>query len=115
MPSYLIEVYVPRARTPEVGSTGRRIRAAIEELHRDGVDMRYVRTMILPDDETCFHVLDAPSTAEVERVCERAGVERIRVVSAIEEPPEASLAGVTSRGDQVVTDDNQGEAGTMNR
>ena len=87
MPSYLIEVYVPRAKAHEAELTSRRIRSAIDELHGGGGGISFVRTMLLPDDETCFHVLDAPSTAEVEHVCKRAGVGRIRVVLAIEEPP----------------------------
>lgn len=85
MPYFLIEVYVPRARAHEAGSTGRRIRAAIDALHNADVEIRFVRTMLLPEDETCFHVVDAPSGAEVHTICERAGLGSVRVVSAIED------------------------------
>ena len=86
MPYFLIEVYIPRARAHEADSTGRRIRAAIDALHGADVDFRFVRTMLLPEDETCFHVVDAPSVAAVQHICKHAGLSSIRVVSAIEDP-----------------------------
>ena len=86
MPSYLVETYVPRAKAHEVEATGVRLRAVVADLQREGTPVRFVRTTLLPDDETCFHVLDAPSTADVELVCRRAGLVRVRVVTAVEEP-----------------------------
>ena len=98
MPYYLIEVYIPRARAHEADSTGRRIRAAIDAFHGEDVEIRFVRTMLLPEDETCFHVVDAPSRAEVQNICERAGLSSIRVVSAIEDPSGAD--NLLDTGDQ---------------
>jgi hypothetical protein len=90
MPRYLVETYVPRGRAHELAAVGDAIRAAIAELEGDGVVVRYVRTTLLPDDETCFHVLEASSSGAVERVCRRAGLERARVVSAVEGLPGAA-------------------------
>jgi hypothetical protein len=90
MPSYLVETYVPRGRVHELEAVGREIRAAIAELEGEGVVVRYVRTTLLPDDETCFHVLEAASAGAVERVCRRAGLDRVRVVSAVEGLPGAA-------------------------
>ena len=90
MPYYLIEVYIPRARAHEADSTGRRIRAAIDALHGEDVEIRFVRTMLLPEEETCFHVVDAPSSAAVENIGKHAGLSNIRVVSAIEDPSGAN-------------------------
>jgi hypothetical protein len=104
VPYYLIEVYIPRARAHEADSTGRRIRAAIDALHGEGVEIRFVRTMLLPEDETCFHVLDAPSRAEVQHVCKRAGLSSIRVVSAIEDPSGAEA--VRDSGDETSDGDS---------
>jgi hypothetical protein len=86
VPYYLIEVYIPRARAHEADSTGRRIRAAIDATHGEDLGIRFVRTMLLPEEETCFHVVDAPSSAAVQHLCKRAGLSSIRVVSAIEDP-----------------------------
>lgn len=80
MPSYLIEVYLPRSRADEARATARRARAAAEGLSRDGVPIRYVRTTFLPDDETCFHLFEAVSADAVEEVGRRAKLGRSRIV-----------------------------------
>ena len=84
MRSYLVEVYLPRARGHEAGATGSRARAAAEELSREGTPVRYVRTTFLPDDETCFHLFEASSAEVVEEVSRRAELGRARIVPAIE-------------------------------
>ena len=84
MPSYLVEVYLPRSRPQEAGVIGSRARAAAEELSREGTPVRYVRTTFLPDDETCFHLFEAASAEVVEEVSRRAGLGRARVVAAVE-------------------------------
>ena len=90
VPSYFIETYVPRGRAHELDAVGDAIRAGIAELEGEGVVVRYVRTTLLPDDETCFHVLEAASQGAVERLCGRAGLDRARVVSAVERLPGAA-------------------------
>ena len=84
MPSYLVEVYLPRSRAHEARATARRARAVAEELSREGVPIRYVRTTYLPDDETCFHLFEAASAEVVAEASRRAELGRARVVSAIE-------------------------------
>jgi hypothetical protein len=98
VPYYLIEVYIPRARAHEADSTGRRIRAAIDAMHGADVGIRFVRTTLLPEDETCFHVVDAPSSAAVQNICEHAGLSTIRVVSVIEDP--AGADNILDLGDR---------------
>jgi hypothetical protein len=87
MPSYLVEVYVPRSRAREARAAGRRARAAAEQLAREGVPVRYIRATYLPDDETCFHFFEAPTRAAVEEVSRRAALGRVRIVAVIEAPP----------------------------
>lgn len=84
MSSYLVEVYLPRSRAHEALESGRRAQFAAEELLREGVPIRYVRTMYLPDDETCFYVFEATSAGAVEEAGRRAGLGHARVVPAIE-------------------------------
>ena len=84
MPSYLVEAYLPRSRAHEAPATGRRARAAAEELSREGVPIRYVRTTYLPDDETCFHLFEAASAGVVAEASRRAELGRARVVLAVE-------------------------------
>lgn len=84
MPSYLIEVYLPRSRAHEARAAGRRARLAAQELSREGVPIRFLRTTFLPDDETCFHLFEASTPGAVEEVSRRAALGRARIVRAIE-------------------------------
>ena len=45
----------------------------------------YVRSLFLPDDETCFHFLDAVSAEAVAELSRRAGLRTARIVHALEE------------------------------
>ena len=84
MPSYLVEVYLPRSLAHEVRATGRRARAAAEQLSREGIPIHYVRTTYLPDDETCFHHFEAHTPAAVEEASRRAALGRARIAPTIE-------------------------------
>ena len=89
--SYLIEEYVPRAQVDEARAAADRIRKAAAALSRDGTPARHVRTTVVPDDETCFHVVEASSLQAVEEVSRRAALGHARIVPAIEAstPPQA--------------------------
>jgi hypothetical protein len=84
MPSYLVEVYLPRSRARDARAAGHRARTAAEQLTREGVPIRYIRTTYLPDDETCFHLFEARTPAAVEEASRRAALGRARIVAAIE-------------------------------
>lgn len=75
MPSYLVEVYVPRAEDARAGA---------RLLRREGGSVRYVRMTFLPGDETCFHLLVADSEEAVAEACRRAGLGAPRIVPALE-------------------------------
>ncbi len=87
MPTYLVEAYVPRSHAQEAHAAARRAGAAAEELAREGTAVRYVRTMFLPDDETCFHHFEAVSADAVEELSRRAELGRARVVAAVDALP----------------------------
>ena len=80
MPSYLVEVYLPRERS------------------REGVPIRYVRTTYLPDDETGFHLFEAASAEVVEEASSRAELGRARVAPAIEASRPARRRAKPARG-----------------
>jgi hypothetical protein len=82
--SYLVEAHMPRSHAQEARAAGRRAQGAAEDLSREGVPIRYVRTTFLPDDETCFHLFEASGPAAVEEVSRRAELGRARIVPAIE-------------------------------
>jgi hypothetical protein len=82
--SYLVEAYLRRSRARDASASGRRARAAAEELSREGLQIRHVRTTFLPDDETCFHLVEASSAAAVDELCRGAGLGQVRIVGAVE-------------------------------
>ena len=84
VPSYLVEIYVPGTQAQDARAAGRRARAAARQLSREGVSVRYVRTTLLPGDETCFHVFEAASDDVVAEACRLAGLETPRIVPALE-------------------------------
>jgi hypothetical protein len=84
MPSYLVEVYVPRSRSEDARDSGRRARTLAEELSGQGTPVRYVRTTLVPHDETCFHFFEAASEEVVRELCRRAGIGSPRIVPAVE-------------------------------
>ena len=84
MPSYLVEIYVPGTQAQDARAAGQRARAAARKLSRQGVAVRYVRTTLVPGDETCFHVFEAASHDAVADACRLAGLETPRIVLAVE-------------------------------
>jgi hypothetical protein len=84
MPRYLVETYVSRTHAHDAHAAGQRARAAARQLSRAGEPVRYVRTTLLPGDETCFHVFDAVSEDAVAEACRLAWLGTPRIVRAVE-------------------------------
>ena len=77
MSEFIVEVYVPR--TGAVGTAGLR---AAAEAHAPPV--RYLRAILVPEDETCYLLFDAASCEDVRAVVTRAAVPFERISAAIE-------------------------------
>lgn len=87
MPSYLVETYQPTSPSDDVQRAAGRLQDAVEDLVRQGIAIRYLRATVVPEDEACFHLVEASDVASVEEACRRAGLDRARVVAAIESAP----------------------------
>ena len=83
MPSFLVEIYLARGDAGGRAARERRARSAAEELTRPGSPIRFDRAIHVPEDEICFFVFDAPSSAEAVLAAERAALDPIRVVEAV--------------------------------
>jgi len=79
MPSYLVEMYLAGGHERHLAACRRRARSAAAELSQVSFD----RSIHVPEDEICFFVFDAPSTAEVALVAQRAELEPLRIVEAV--------------------------------
>ena len=80
MSEFIVEVYVPR--TGAVGTAG--VREAAEEHTRSGTPVRYLRAILVPEDETCYLLFDAGCVDDVRAVVTRAAVPFERISAAIE-------------------------------
>lgn len=83
MPSYLVETYLARGLPGERDSRDRRARSAAQQLACDDVDVRFERSIHVPEDELCFFVFVAPTSRIAALAAQRAGLEPLRVVEAV--------------------------------
>ncbi len=72
MPEYLVELYSVAA--PDS--------AALARLG-DQNTVRYLRSILIPGDETCLHLVEADSIEHVADAFEQAGLEADRIVEAV--------------------------------
>ena len=82
MPEYLVELYVSRA---DAGPFRRRVEKArmiAEELSRRGTPVLQVRSIFLPEDETCLLLYEAVSVDAVREVARRAALSFDRLTEA---------------------------------
>jgi hypothetical protein len=90
MPNYVVELYRSRSDSDSLRAAADRLAAGARNASRQG-SVRYLHTIFLPEDETCLHLFEADSEADVRAVARRAGLDVDRVVQA--EQVEASEVG----------------------
>jgi hypothetical protein len=83
MAEFLIEVYVSRSDEATVQRDAKQARRAAEQVTREGTPVRFMRSIFVPDDETCFHVYEAASAECVREAAVRAALRFERVSEAI--------------------------------
>jgi hypothetical protein len=80
MTEFLGELYLSRERGATVEHDEQRVRIAAAQLTREGRPVRFLRTIFVPEDETCFYLFEAPSAGTVEEVGARAALPFERVI-----------------------------------
>jgi Protein of unknown function (DUF4242) len=83
---FLLELYVARDDLAAVEAGAERARQAAEQLSREGAHVRYLRSLFLPEEETCFYLYEAASAEHVREAARRASLPTDSVVEAISEP-----------------------------
>lgn len=83
MTKYLVELYLSRRDAGALDDAAARARAASEQLASEGRDVRYLRTIFVPEDETCFHLYEAAAAETVGEASRRAEIPYDRIVEAV--------------------------------
>jgi hypothetical protein len=86
MTEFLGELYVSREHGVAVEDDEVRVRAAAAELTREGRPVRFLRTIFVPEDETCFYLFEASSAGTVREVGARAALLFDRVSASWRRP-----------------------------
>lgn len=68
----MIELYVSRTDAAEAERSAARTRRAAEEMAREGIPVRLVRSIFVPEDETCLLLVEARSGDVVRELARRA-------------------------------------------
>jgi hypothetical protein len=79
--TYLIEAYVADANIVDLQARAQATAAAMSE---EGHVIRYVRSVLVRADETCFHLVEAASENTVAELARRAKLGHERIVEAEE-------------------------------
>lgn len=80
---YLAELFTPGLSLERIRADTNRIRIAAEALAADGEPIRYLDSLLLPDEETGLHCFEAEGPEAVEHVLRDAGLEADRIIPAI--------------------------------
>ena len=82
MAVYLVERYISLADADDADAFAAQLRAAVAAVQAEGVEVEWLGSVVLPGDETCLCLFEAPSESEVAAANARAGAEIDRVAAA---------------------------------
>jgi hypothetical protein len=82
MAEFLVELFVSRSDAAAVDGGTARAKLSAQQLTREGTPVRCVRSLFVPEDETCFVLYEASSADHVREAARRAGLAFERVAVA---------------------------------
>jgi len=83
MTEFLLETYVSRSTGDGMAADVERARRAADAVRREGRSVELLRTIFVPEDETCFFVYRASSADDVREAARRADLPTENVVQAV--------------------------------
>ena len=78
-----MERFLPGVPDDELARIGERARDACRRLAAAGVEVRYLGSTLVPEDESCFCLFEASSRADVERANQESGLSYVRLSQAV--------------------------------
>src|SRR5215208_5619409 len=90
----LVELHRPEEGWGELQSFSARARSAAEQVNSEQTPVRFLRSIFVPDDDTCFHLFEGTAAAARQvAVLAQLSVERVaeplRIETAAPEPDES--------------------------
>lgn len=82
MTEFLVELYVSKTDCAAIAVTAERLSLAAAELTAEGRPVRLLRSIFVPEDETCFLLVEAATVEMVRETARRAVLPLERVVEA---------------------------------
>ena len=82
MPEFLVELYVAHHDHVAARSHAERAAQVTDDLTREGRAVRCVRSIFVPEDETCFLLYEALTADVVDEAVRRAGIEHAHISTA---------------------------------
>ena len=82
--TFLVEHYWPGITADEFQAAADRVRLSADELSREGAQIRFLHSTLVPEDEAAFCVFAGESPDVVETAYRRANVPFERIVDALE-------------------------------
>jgi hypothetical protein len=76
---YMVERYLPGITARELDEASARLAAAADELAAEGVQLLYLGSTFVPEEDSCFCRFEASTREVVQLVCERAAVPVARI------------------------------------
>ena len=84
-PTFLVEQYRPGFEIDRLRRTATEVRESAGELEREGKQVRFLRSTIIPADEALLCLLEAESEELVREAYDRAGISFDRISAAAPE------------------------------
>lgn len=86
---YTVELRPPDTGWQELQQATARARQATEEMRREGSQVRFLRSLFVPEDDACFFLYEGPSARAVRAAAIRAQLEVLAVDPALRLDPNA--------------------------
>lgn len=97
MPEFIAEQYFSRTDAAGAQRAAGAARHAAEQLAREGTDVELVRSIFVPEDETCIFIYEADSVDTVRIAAERGALAFEHIAQAASEPEQEPRTNMDGR------------------
>jgi hypothetical protein len=86
---YTVELRLPETGWQELQQATARARRTTDEMRREGAQVRFLRSIFVPEDDACFFLYEGPSAQTVRAAAIRAELGVLQVDAALQLEGEA--------------------------